>query len=553
MYGGSVLKCINYKKISKMKYFVNLFLIITLAVVVNSCTKKTYENYPGGTPNDVISILDVRPIYKDQDVVLSKDILYGATKLAGVVISDHTEKNLPAGLLVIQDNRRLSTLRGISIEIGDAAAKYHPGDSVVIDVSGGTLTRKNGILVITGITDANVAVAGKGAVAINAISVAQLQANPALYESSLCLINKSSFNPAPAPGEVLSGSKVINDGFGDLVLYTDAGTSYAQHAPYGLAAYVGIPFGTVDGALQLRTRNGDDIINMGSSAQELVISGFMGDPKGGDGGYEYVQMIATKDIDFTVTPYSIVFSANAGANNTATPLAAGWATGGQRTIKWDITLGSVQKGQFFYFGFQGKRINGSGGANAFPASTNWYQKTYNNATGATNTGDGGLAKASAFTNTGPWPNSGNTCGVAIFKGTTVTETSVPEDVLFVATGGGTDVYNPAKTPILGYRITNNDWYSMYSVSIDAATYKPVVVPYLYYRSPGNTTSMPYAVNAAHPTASTDAGLFNMMGGIYNITLGRWTTARKQKVVELFQATATVDDIEKDSSVTKLVE
>jgi hypothetical protein len=536
-----------------MKYFVNLFLIITLAVIVNSCTKDTYKNYPGGTPNDIISILDVRPIYKDQDVVLSRDVLYGASKLAGIVVSDHTEKNLPAGLLVVQDNRRLATLRGISIEIGTAAAKYHPGDSVVIDVSGGTLTRKNGILVIEGLSDANVTAAGKGAVAINPVTVAQLMANPTLYESSLCLVNKASLNPAPTPGEVLSGSKVINDGFGDLGLYTDAATSYAQNAPYGLGAYVGIPFGTADGSLQLRTRSVDDIINMGSSAQELVISGFMGDPKGGDGGYEYVQMIATQNIDFTVTPYCIVFSANAGTNNTATPLAAGWATGGQRTIKWDITTGSVQKGQFFYFGFQGKKINGSGGANAFPASTNWYQKTYNNATGATNTGDGGLAKASAFTNSGPWPNSGNTCGVALFKGTTVTETSVPEDVLFVATGGSTDIYNPAKTPILGYRITNNDWYSMYSVIIDTNTYKPMIVPYLYYRSAGNTTSMPYAINAAHPTAATDAGLFNMMGGVYNVTLGRWTTARKQKVVELFQPTATIDDIEKDSSVTKLVE
>ena len=77
--------------------------------------------------------------------------------------------------------------------------------------------------------------------------------------------------------------------------------------------------------------------------------------------------------------------------------------------------------------------------------------------------------------------------------------------------------------------------------------------------------MPYAINAAHPTAATDAGLFNMMGGVYNITLGRWTTARKQTVVELFQKTedghtaATVADIESgrggpnDSLITKIEE
>ncbi len=535
-----------------MKYLVNLLLIISIAAAINSCTK-TYKNYPGGEPNDVGAILDVRPLYKDQDVVLSKDNLYGASKLAVVVISDHTEKNLPDGLLVVQDNRRLGLIRGISIELGAAAAKYHTGDSLLIDITGGTLTRKNGILMITGLSESNFTSRGKGTVAINAITIAQLQAKPENYESTLCLFNKSSLNPAPQPGEVISGTKKINDGFGDLVMYTDPAVSYAQKTPNALGAYVGIPFGTPEGSIQFRTRNEDDIVNMGSSAQDLLITGIQSDPKGADGGYEYVQMMATKDIDFTVTPYSIVFCGNAGTASSNTPLDAGWATGGQRTIKWDITTGNVQKGKFFYFGFQGKKINGSGGAHAFPATANYYQETFTTSGTNPNKGDGGLVRASAFSTSGPWPNSGNTCGVAIFKGTTVTETSVPEDVLFVATGGGAAVYDANKTPTLGYRICNNDWYSMYSVSIDPVTYKPVVVPYLHYRSNGNTASMPYPVNEAHPTAATDAGLFSMMGGVYNVTLGRWTTARKQVVVELFQATATIDTLELHESVTKLVE
>lgn len=544
-----------------MKYLVSLLLIMIIAVAINSCTKDTYENYPGGVPNEIGSILDIRPLYKGKDVTLTKESVYGASKLAVVVVSDHTEKNLPAGLLVVQDSRRLATLRGISIELGAAAANYHPGDSLMINFSGSTLTRKNGILTITGLTESNISAKGKGVVAINTITVAQLQANPDNYESTLCLVNKSSFNPAPATGEVISGSKKINDGFGDLILYTDPGVSYAQNAPYGLAAYVGIPFSTAEGSVQFRTRNVDDIVNMGSSAQELLISGFQSDPKGGDGGYEYVQMLATKDINFTTTPYSIIFCSNAGTASSATPLDAGWATGGQRTIKWDITSGSVQKGKFFYFGFQGKKINGSAGTYAFPATANWYQKTFltsgtNPVTGSTtlpNTGDGGLVRATEFSTTGPFANSGNMCGVAIFKGTTVTEASVPEDVLFVSTGGNAAIYDPAKTPILGYRICNNDWYSMYSISIDPATYKPVVSPYLHYRSAGNTTNMPYPVNEKYPAVPSDAGLFNMMGGTYNITLGRWTTARKQVVVELVQTTATIDTLEKHPSVTKLVD
>ncbi len=532
-----------------MRSLIKLFLATGIAATFVSCEKN--EKYPGGVPNPIVSILDIRPLYKGKDVLLTQDNVYGASKIAAVVVSDHREGNLPEGLLVVQDARRLEMLRGISIELGAAAAKFLPGDSVSIDIANGVLTRKNGILVIAGLTEDKVTSKGKGVVAINAVTVAQINANPNDYESTLCLLNKSSFNPAPQTGDVISGSKKINDGFGDLVLYTDPKVTYANTAPYGLAAYVGIPFGTTDGAMQLRTREKDDIVNMGSSAQELIISGFQSDPKGGDGGYEYVQMLATKNINFAATPYSIVFCNNAGTASSANPLDAGWATGGQRTIKWDITSGSVQKGQFFYFGFQGKKINGSAGTYAFPAETNWYQKTYS--TTATNLGDGGLVRASNYGTSGPWANSGNSCGVAIFKGTTVTEASTPEDVLFVATGGGAALYDATKNPILGYRICNNDWYSMYSISIDATTYKPVVVPYLHYRSSGNTNNMPYPISEKYPTVPSDAGLFNMMGGVYNITLGRWTTARKQTTVELVQTTATIDTLEKHAAVTRLVE
>lgn len=536
-----------------MKQLLAYTIFAALISGFTGCKKSGYGNYPGGQPYDVIGILDVRPLYKGQDITLTKENLYGATKLAAVVISDHSAGNLPAGLLIVQDNRRVNLLRGISIDMGAAAANYQPGDSLMIDIIGGTLTRKDGILTITGITESDIQAKGKGIVGINAINTTELKAHPDFYESSLVILNKSSFNPAPQPDEVISGTKVINDGFGDLTLYTDPAVDYANTTPFGLAAYVGIPFPASDGTMQLRTRNEDDMVNMGSSAQDLVISGFLGDPRGGDGGHEYVQLMATKDINFATTPFSIVFCTNSGNSITATPLDAGWATGGQRTIKYNINSGSVLKGNFFYFGFQGKKLNGSGSANSFPASANWYQKTYLTSGTNPNRGDGGLVRNSTFGTSGPWPNSGNACGVALFKGTSVTATSVPHDVLFVASGGNQGIYDASKNPVLGYRICNNDWYSMFSIAINPDTYKPEVVPYLYYRSPGNTTFMPYAINMAHPTAPADAGLFNMMGGVYNIKLGKWTTARKQVVVELEQATATIDSLELNEAITRLEE
>lgn len=536
-----------------MKATLHLFLAVTVALLLNSCSKWDDQNYPGGQPYDVVSILDIRPIYHGQDVPLTESVLFGGNSIAAVVVSDHREGNLPEGLLIVQDRRRLGQLRGISIDLGADAADYIPGDSVMINILGGTLTRKNGILTIAGVSTSAVKRFGKGTVGINAVNVTSLQEHPENYESTLCLVNKSSFNPVPKPGDVISGSKLINDGFGDLELYTDPGVSYANNEPYGLAAYVGIPFVKEDSSIQFRTREGDDIVNMGSSAQDLLITGILSDPKGGDGGNEYVQLMATTDIDFSVTPYSIVFCNNAGTSSSATPLDAGWATGGKRTIRWTIDSGIAPKGEFFYFLFQKKKINGNAGTYSFPDDTRMFEAEYVTSSGATNAGDGGLKHTSAFSNSGPWANSGNTCGVALFRGTSITEESVPEDVLFIASGGGAAIYDPSKSPVLGYRICNNDWYSMYSVAINPDTYKPEVVPFLYYRSQGNTTMMPYPVNDAHPSAATDAGLFNMMGGVYNTTLGKWTTARQQQVVELFQETATRDSLELREGVTMLVE
>ena len=119
-------------------------------MVIGSCNKDNHGNYPGGMPYDIIPILDLRPLYKGQDLILTKDNMYGGTKLGAVVISDHSEGNLPANLLIVQDSRRLTTLRGIAIELGTSAANYHIGDSLLIEIANCTLTRKNGILTITG-------------------------------------------------------------------------------------------------------------------------------------------------------------------------------------------------------------------------------------------------------------------------------------------------------------------------------------------------------------------------------------------------------------------
>ncbi|HEY1200791.1 MAG TPA: hypothetical protein VGE79_07415, partial [Niastella sp.] len=95
-----------------MKNIATYTFYLLITVFLWACKK---DEYRGGVVSDYIGLFDVRNIYKDQDVVLSKDNMFGATKIAGVVISDHSGNNLPKGLLMLEDTRRLSTVRGISV------------------------------------------------------------------------------------------------------------------------------------------------------------------------------------------------------------------------------------------------------------------------------------------------------------------------------------------------------------------------------------------------------------------------------------------------------
>jgi hypothetical protein len=443
------------------------------------------------------------------------------------VVSDHSGKNLPAGLLVIQDSRRLSRLSGISVSIGADAASYVPGDSVIINVEGGVLERVNGIQQITGVPASAVTKVSSGnVIPVNRVPASMILANPEKYENTLVALVKAGFNPLPAAGDVLAGDKILNDGFGDIPLHTEATATFANNPAPFLANFYGIVFSkTVSGKSvpEVRLRTGNDVVILSSviSVSPVILTGFISDVVGSDGNYEYLQFMATRDINFATTPFSVVVNNNAG---TATPTgvpANGWATGGMRTYKLNLTSGTAAKGTFFYVGGTNKMINGA--ASTSIAGVNWI-KAFNY---TTTDGDGFGTKT-----TGLLANSGNASGIAVFEGTNVTVGSTPVDVIFIGSNG--TIYT-AGPPEKGYRITNTDWYD---------TKNPITLQeQLYYRSGSNTLNMSYS--------PSDIGYFYKLGGEYNVTLGRWMKARFQTNVPLTK-TSVISEIE-GAGVTKLLQ
>jgi hypothetical protein len=490
--------------------------LVVICCIWMGCKRES--DYVGITVSPYISNFDLRKLFKGADLLLNEENLGGANFIKGVVVSNQASGNIPGGLLLVQNSRiagnGIDSLRGIAFNVGTEAAKYVPGDSVHVRITGSTLKRVNGTLQISGVTAAGIEKKASGrSIILRAVNTGALTSRPGFYESTLITISKGKMSPVPALGDTYAGDKTINDGFGTAIIHTEATATFAKQEATPFADYTGVVVGTATG-IQLWPRSTNDIFALPEIIPSaLIITGYLTDPTGSDANNEYIQFKATKDIDFALTPYSIVACNNAGI--LAAP-ATGWALGGVRTYKFTIKTGTVKKGQFCYVGGN-KVIWGSGSTDI--SSAVWIaSKQYSTLDGD----DFGTATANLLA------NSGNVAGVAVFAGATVTGNSIPLDVIMY--GGNGAVY-AAGPPEAGYRITNTDKYS-------TIQNKKIVA---FYGAGTNTNKFGF------PNTSN----FTMLGGVYDASTGIWSTGRAAVNVDL-TTTSPLSTIEQATGFTKIV-
>jgi hypothetical protein len=512
-------------KIKKMRATLKYFLILTAIVGVFSGCKRD-DDYFASKPSGFISNFDLKKLFKEADLALKADAIGGATMIRGIVISDFRSGNSPAGLLVMQNSRisggvAIDSLRGMAFNIGTGAADFIPGDSIHVKIDGGVLKRVNGILQITGLTSSAITkVAAGRQIKTQAVSTGAILASPDKFESTLVTLTNVVFDPELPLGTTFAGDKTINDGFGVASLHTEAGASFANTATLPSGNFSGIPFVIGGGASKklqfwMRTINDFFYVEM-PKLSPAVISGYMVDPNSVDGNYEYIQFLATRDIDFAATPFAVYTTNNAGATTFPT---LGWNTGGTRTYKFNLTSGTVRKGEHFYVGGTGKTINGAGSTSI--ASAKWIASVdYTIVPGADGIG--------AVT-TNLLANSGNVAGIAIFSGTNVTVNSVPLDVIMFGGAGGN--FYTAGPPEVGYRITITDYYG----TVNPATR----LRQEFYGAGTNTRRL------AFPAAATS---FTKLGGVYNSVKGGWVAGRNLVTVPL-TSTSTITQIEGEGATT----
>jgi hypothetical protein len=327
----------------------------------------------------------------------------------------------------------------------------------------------------------------------------------------------------------------------------------------------------------------------------ILVTGAMPDPRGNDcnttmsvswynpnedanvhgDGYEYVQLMAVEDIDFSVTPYSVVISKTTTAQ---TPAEKGWAEGKARTYKFNLTEGKVSRGEFFYIGGAAKALNGySSNATNVTASSydgkvkdklwtgypvaipSWApQKAGTTQTTGgiismkeskwirtkayrTEDGDGFGAATSGNNsnilsncpNPGSFPGTYGVDGIAVYKGTEVYENTIPMDVVFFghsSAGAANYVANN-----MGYTVPLNDLYSPVNLSSgEAQPYfgQGANTQFLSAGQPELTMGIPCSV-ASGVANGRDCGTFIKFAGELGAD-NSWIKPREPKTVYLLE-------------------
>ena len=164
----------------------------------------------------------------------------------------------------------------------------------------------------------------------------------------------------------------------------------------------------------------------------LLISEFLQNPSSLDSPFEYVELIATDDIDFSVTPFTVI------AANNGSATADGWIEGNSTTYAFALTTGTVSIGDVVYVG------------GSMMAPTGTILRSIN--TGEDD-GDGGIGNANS---SGVFGNGGTADGIAVFNSaaTSITSSTVPTDAIFY----GSSIGGAFVSAVEGYQVPVNDHY-----------------------------------------------------------------------------------------------
>lgn len=238
------------------KILFKLYLMLSVILLLASCKPEVKET---GMPSPLISIEDIRLKYNGSGIQLKREDMLGATHICGVVVSDPLNGNAPEGLVIVQNYKR-KRLRGIALQLGDAANHYYVGDSVVVKIEGGMLDRVDGILQISGISEeavTKISADKEQKVNIATTTFTDITKKMDLYESTLVQL-RSAVAPEENAGKPFLGTVVLSDWANTILMETKSSASFATDLVPGLGDYTGIALFNTENQSTIWLRSSSD-------------------------------------------------------------------------------------------------------------------------------------------------------------------------------------------------------------------------------------------------------------------------------------------------------
>jgi hypothetical protein len=257
-----------------MKRIDYIALAIISSLILTACVKD-YKNPATGVVANTTDIFYVRSAYQGAGINLTEQHLAGARYTSGVVISDNASGNNEPGSFVMQSvtasaSQAGDIISGIVVDMGANATVPSLGDSIRVDILGANLDRKNGRLVLSGITADKInTLATNSPVVAQSVTLGMLNFSFSKYESTLVAVHADVVNHTAAT--VFNGEVMLDDHTGISILQTRAGASFAANTVPANAQFIGIA--AYNNATAHDTANAKKTIAMRNSSDVKFASG----------------------------------------------------------------------------------------------------------------------------------------------------------------------------------------------------------------------------------------------------------------------------------------
>ncbi|HEX6914709.1 MAG TPA: DUF5689 domain-containing protein, partial [Chitinophagaceae bacterium] len=223
----------------------------------------------GSGPTTLMNISDVRALFTGTPTTVP-----AGKRITGIVISDRSAKNIVDQNAVIQQGNNQA---GIVVRFSSAHS-LNLGDSVDINVSGGTLEEFSGLLQVGASTNGITVVSTGKSITPRVATIAQVNTNLEAWESTLVKVNDVTVTGGTSGN--WGGNTTWNDGTGTITGFTRTGTSGAtfQNTPYPtgtISSLTGI-VGQFNTTKQLSLRNLSDVGTGSSGGTTLLDQNFAG-------------------------------------------------------------------------------------------------------------------------------------------------------------------------------------------------------------------------------------------------------------------------------------